>query len=162
MPFRPRPPLVTDKHEVVWTNLGINASTVQSVVLSRGKKLGDVNASTEVPVGSRITWLYLEFNVAADDVTNAKILHWEVACVSPNNTQTSPALYYQDDRSFIIKRGMEMLPKDVGTVFKRIVPIRIPKVYQRQKEEMDIEFNYVCTSAELINICGFVVYKPQT
>ncbi len=67
--------------------------------------------------------------------------------------------YYQDTRAQVIKRGMEMLPSDQSTVFKRIVPVAIPKIYQRQRQGSVIRFDYQCSSTETINACGFCIYK---
>ncbi len=54
---------------------------------------------------------------------------------------------------------MEMLPKDTGTVFKRIFVVKIPRGYQRQTKAQVIQFRYVASSAEAINACGIVIYK---
>ncbi len=67
--------------------------------------------------------------------------------------------YYQDDRAQVIQRGMEMLPKATATVFKRIVPVRIPKIYQRVRQDSEIIFQYQGSDAGLINACGFAIYK---
>jgi len=152
-------PIVTDKHEIVWSNLATDISTVLTVVLARGKKLADVNASTEVPLGSKVFGIFIEFNIGAEDITSPKILHWKVFANPVGQTATVPSLYYQTDRAYILKRGMEMLPKAVSTVYKRIIFVRIPKVYQRMKDEMDINISFIMTSAELVNLCGFAIYK---
>lgn len=152
-------PIVTDKHEITWTNLASDLSSVLTVVLARGKKLGDTNTSIEVPVGSKIFGIYIEFNVSAEDITSPKKLEWKVFANPVGQTASLPSLYYQTDRAYVLKRGMEMLPKDVSTVYKRIIFVRIPKVYQRIKDEMDINISFVASSTELVNLCGFAIYK---
>ncbi len=161
MPFHRKmlAPIVSDKHEVTWSQIGIDNSAVFTVVLSRGKKVADVNTSTEVILGSKIFGIYLEFQFSAQDITTTKIIHWAIQVEAPNQTKSVPSLYYQDDRSYVIKRGMEMIPKNVGTIVKRIVFVRIPKIYQRQKEEQDINFSFISTDASLMNACGFAIYK---
>ncbi len=159
MPRFLRAPVVSDKHEVTWSQIGIDNSAVFTVVLSRGKKIADVNTSTEVPVGSKIYGIYLEFQFSAQDITTTKIVHWAVQVEAPNQTKTVPSLYYQDDRSYIIKRGMEMIPKNAGTVIKRVIFVKIPRIYQRQKDEQDINFSFISTDASLMNACGFAIYK---
>ncbi len=162
MPYRRRRnlrPIKTDKHEVVFSNLVQDASSVVSVNLAEGTPSADKDAATEVEVGSHIKFIYLEFNVSANVVTNPKIVHWAVNLARTGETIAVPSLYYQDSRSRIIKRGMEMLPKDLGTVYKRIIPIPIPRTYQRMAANSFIQFRYIATSSEAINICGFAIYK---
>ncbi len=72
-------------------------------------------------------------------------------------TLAVPSLYYQSSRSRILKRGMEMLPKDLGTQIKRIFFVPLPK--GRLQENVNVAFRYIATSAEAINICGFAIYK---
>ncbi len=152
-------PVVTDKHEITWSNLDSANGTVFTVVLARGKKLADVNASTEVPLGSKIYGIYIEFNISASDITNPKVMHWKVFVNPVGQTATNPNTYYQTDRAYILKRGMEMLPEDLSTVYKRIIFVKIPKIYQRIKDEQDINISFIMSSAELINNCGFAIYK---
>ncbi len=152
-------PIVSDKHEVTWTNLASNLSTILTVVLARGKKFADVNASTEVPVGSKVYGIYIEFNIAAEEITSPKKLEWKVFANPVGQTASSPALYYQTDRSYILKRGMEMLPKDVSTVYKRVFFVRIPRNYQRMKEDYDLNISFVVSSTETVNLCGIAIYK---
>ncbi len=161
MPFhrRMQAPIVSDKHEVTWTNLASDLSTILTVVIARGKKLADVNASTEVPVGSKIYGIYIEFNIGAEDITSPKKLEWKVFANPVGQTSSSPALYYQTDRSYTLKRGMEMLPKAVSTVYKRIIFVRIPRNYQRMKEDYDINISFIASSTETVNLCGFAIYK---
>ncbi len=161
MPFFRRSQGITkrDKHEVVWSNLIQNAVTKQQIILASTVDVGAKDGPTECAVGSHVKFIYLEFNLSAEDVSVPKTLQWSVQVLPPGQVSTSPALYYQDQRSYIIQRGMEMLPKDVGTVFKRIVAIRIPKAYQRRKQGDFIVFNYIASDASTVNVCGFAVYK---
>ncbi len=52
-----------------------------------------------------------------------------------------------------------MLPKNVGTVTKRIGVLRIPKWMQRQAESDAMTLSYICTSSETVNVCGIFIYK---
>ncbi len=152
-------PIKTDKHEVVFTDLAKNASSVQSVNLAVGTPSADKDSATEVEIGSHVKSIYVELNIAAETVTNPKVVHWAINLARTGETIAIPSLYYQDSRSRMLKRGMEMLPKDVATVYKRIFVVRIPRSYQRMAANTFIQFRYIATSTETINICGFFIYK---
>lgn len=160
MPFRrSQPPIIRNKHELTWSNLSQNASTITNVILSLGVESANADTASEVVVGHQVRGIYLEFHFSAETITNAKVIHWSIEQLRTGQTSPNPILYYQDTRSQILKRGMEMLPKDVSTVFKRIVFVRIPKFMQRAKMNQQIVFRYVCSSTETINACGFAIYK---
>ncbi len=153
-------PVKTDKHEVTWSNLSQDASTAQAVVLTDTVAVANKDGNVEVAVGSHVRWIYFEMHFAPESTTTAKVIHWNIT-YQPDDSATipSPALYYQDERSFIMKRGMEMLVRDQGAVYKRIFTVKIPKVYQRRKMGDRIILNYICTSSETINACGIAIYK---
>ncbi len=162
MPFRSRlrAPIKTDKHELTWSNLAADIGTATLVInLAKGVPPADKNAATECEIGARINSIYVEFNVAAETITNPKILHWAVQGGSEGSTKENPTTYYQSNRSFILKRGMEMLPKDVSTVYKRIFVVKIPKKLQRQTADSFIDILFRASSTESINLCGFAIYK---
>ncbi len=160
MPFRRSLANVkTDKHEITWSNLSTNPATGITVDLISVVDVGSKSNNIEVAVGAHVKWIYVEFNVAAEDVTNANVFHWEIYVQRADQTITNPTFYYQDNRSQIIKRGMEMLPKDVSTVFKRIFVVKIPKMYQRMKQGSKIVLEARGTSASLVNFCGIAIYK---
>ncbi len=162
MPFHRRfqgSPVKRDKHEIVWSFLSTSAATATNVLLTLGVNVGSKGSPTEAAVGSHVRGIYLEFNFSAEDVTAANIIHWFVIATKSGQTISNPNLYYEDIRSDILKRGMEMLPKDVSTVFKRIVFVPIPKKFQRISEGMQIQFRFIGSGAGLINACGFAVYK---
>ncbi len=154
-------PLQSDKHEVTWSNLAQDASGAQFVQLTTAVQPAAKNASTEVGIGSKVKGFYIEMHFSANIITNPKVIHW-IIIRRPQNlspTAITPSLYYQAGRKFIIKRGMEMLPKDTGTVYKRAFFVRIPPVYQRQGETDTFNLVYICTSSEAINACGICIYK---
>ena len=161
MPFQRNrgPPPNIEKHEIVFTTLGINAAADQSITVAQAVDASSKNLSQEVLIGSRITRLYMEINVAAETVTSAKTLEWLIFKAPFGTTIPAPSLYNQTSKRFVIQRGMEMLPKDVGTVFKRIISIKIPKRYQRMGDNDFLIFKYICSSSETINVCGFFIYK---
>ncbi len=152
-------PIKSDKHEITWSNLAQDASGTQSILLSTAVPSADKNANTEVEIGSHIKSIYVEFNCAAQVITNPKVFHWKLVGQRSGETITAPSTYYQSDRSRIIKRGMEMLPSDIGTVYKRVFVIRVPKSWQRQQANMTMSLLYIVSSAEAINMCGFAIYK---
>ncbi len=160
MPRFPRSIIQSDKHEVTWSNLAQDAGTAADATnLAVAVQPSGKNLSTEVEIGSIVRSIYFEFHFSAETVTNPKVIHWTIEIVPPGLTVSNPNLYYQTDRRFIIKRGMEMLPKDVSTVFKRVFVVRIPPKYQRQSDTQIIQFRYQCSSTEAINACGIAIYK---
>ncbi len=161
MPFHRRrmAPLKSDKHEITWSNLAQDASSTQSINIIQGVASADKNSSIEVEVGSHVNAIYLEFHFSANVVTNPKVIHWVVQCKVDSVSSTVPSTYYQDERAMIIKRGMEMLPKDVGTVYKRVILVKIPPKYRRIAKNSFYSFIYICSSAEAINACGIGIYK---
>ncbi len=163
MPFHRRfgAPVKRDKHEVVWSNLIQNASTVQQIVLANTVDVGGKTGATDCAVGSHVKGIYLEFHFSAESIANAKTIQWSVVVLPPGFVAPAPSLYYDDKRSYVIQRGMEMLPRELGTVFKRIIFVKIPKLYQRRKQGDFIVFNYVASSTDTINACGIAIYKES-
>ncbi len=162
MPFRRGRPIIhTDKHEISWSNLVQDASTVDSTQLATGTDPANVNLAHEVVRGAKITSIYFEFHFSAETVTNPKVIHWTIEVAPSGMSLGAPNTYYNDSRAYVIKRGMEMLPRDVSTIFKRIFVVRIPPIYQRMKKNQDIQFRYICSSAEAINACGIAIYKSR-
>ena len=161
MPFRKNrgPPPNIEKHEVTFTTLATDFSGDTSVTLAQAVDASSKNLASEVLVGSRITRLYMELNVAAETVTNPKVFHWLIFKAPFGTTIPAPSLYNQTSKRFVIQRGMEMLPTNVSTVYKRIISIKIPKRYQRMGDNDFLIFKGICTSAETINVCAFFVYK---
>ncbi len=153
-----RPVVVRNKHEITWSNLSQNASTITNIILAQGVQNADADVASETVVGSKVGWLYVEMHFSAQVITNAKVIHWTIEQLRVGQTSPNPNVYYQDTRSQIIKRGMEMLPKDVGTVFKRIFTVKIPQSFQRQKMNQQLVLRYISSSTETINACGFVIY----
>ncbi len=115
--------------------------------------------TAEVSIGCHIKWLYCEINFAAQVITNPKTVNWTIRMVMPGQSPSVPTQLYAIDRSYVLKRGMEMLPKDVGTVYKRMFVVKIPRVYQRMKEGQKLEFEYVASSSETMNTCGIFIFK---
>ncbi len=161
MPFHRRStaPIKTDKHEVTFTELSTDASTTRNVPIATAVQSADKDNSTEVELGSHIRWLYCEINFAPETITVAKTVHWTIRMAPPAASPSTPAQLYQIDRSYVLKRGMEMLVKDVSTVYKRIFVVKIPKAYQRMKEGQKLEFEYVASSTNTMNACGIFIYK---
>ncbi len=152
-------PVKRDKHEITWSLLGVNASVIQGIGLSTSVDVGTKTTSTDAAVGSHIYGIYLEFQFSHESTTSTTIVHWNVVGERTGQTQTVPSLYYQDDRSQIFKRGMEMLPKSASTVIKRIVFVRIPKAWQRQAQANELIFQFIASNTNTINACGIAIYK---
>ncbi len=152
-------PVKKDKHEVVFTALAEAGATIREITLTNVVPIGDKNLSQEVGVGSHVYGIYCEFQVNAEQTGTTNILHWQFMIDKTGQSLTGPSSYYQKDRSQVIKRGMEMIPKSIGTITKRIIFVSIPKIYQRMKDGDTIKFRYITTAADQINICGFFIYK---
>ncbi len=164
MPFSRRnlaPVIQSRKHEVFWTNLSENNSTVTTIVLAKGTQAADITDATptEVQTGATIRAIFLEFHFAAETITSAKTVHWAIGKQPFGTSIGNPNLPMLAQRRFIFKRGMEMLPKDVATVFKRIVVVRIPPRFRRLGINDELVFKYITSSVETINACGIAVYK---
>ncbi len=149
----------TDKHEVTFTQLSEDASAGTTIVIAQGVDVGAKTGSFDVAVGSHIPWVYCEFNFSAETITNAKTVHWTVRILPPTAVASGANTLYADDRSYVIKRGMDMLVKDISVVYKHMFSVKIPKVYQRMKQGMDILFQYKASSTQTMNSCGIFVYK---
>ncbi len=152
-------PVKTVKHEVTWSNLAQDASALQEIILAVGTSPSALNAASEVDIGSSVKSIFFEINLSANVITNPKVLHWKVQFIPNGITRTAPTAYFTSDRRNILHRGMEMLPKDVGTVFKRVFVVKIPRGKSRISVGDKISFVYQSTSAEAINSCGFAIYK---
>ncbi len=164
MPFRRRrvSGLQTQKHEITTTLLAADLSTITNLVIAKGTAAGTVSAENEVTIGHRVKWIILEFNVGAETITNPKVFHWYINFKPIGRAASAtPAVYGTDDKRLILQRGMEMLPKNVSTIFKRKIFIPIPKKYQRIGEDDEINFGFVSTLAETVNFCCFIIYKEE-
>ncbi len=155
-------PLKQDKHEIVWSALAADQGTSTFIVpLVLGVHSADKNTATECEVGSHVRSIYLEFNIAAQTVTNPKVMHWIIMGGPEGTTLENPTTYYQGNRAQIFKRGMEMLPTNVSTVYKRIFVVRVPKKMQRVQENGFISLLFRMSSTETINNCGIGIYKES-
>ncbi len=155
-------PVNSLKHEIIFSNLGINASAVQRTVLADAVQPASVNLVNEIEVGSVVNSVFIEINVSAQDTGVVKVINWKVQKITGNTAPTSPALGGQVDQKRILKRGMEMLPNAVSTVFKRIIVVKLPRNLRRFGIGDSLELVWVSSSTETINFCGIAVYKHYT
>jgi len=160
--YRPRVITQTDKHEITWSFLGQNASTNQAVTLLDVVQPADKNSATEVAIGSEVRGIYIEFNMSAEAASTTIVFHWTVQIFRDGQTPSASNVYYQADRSQIMKRGMEMIPKDVSTVIKRIIFVPIPRGQIRMKANSAVQFKYITSGTSTINLCGFAIYKEKS
>jgi len=145
-----------EKREGTWTNLAANLV----VAVDRGT-LTCIRAPVtdmDVSPGTHVNSIYVEMNVAAETVTNPKVFHWALMKNPTAAFAADPSVYNANTKSWIIKRGMEMLPKDTSTVYKRIFAVRVPKKMRRMSEGDIISLRVKSTSTETINFCGFALY----
>ncbi len=150
-------PVKSEKEEITWSNLIQDASSTQNITI-----VSAVNSPTtagQVEIGDTVSSVFFEFNIAAQVITNPKVVHWVVEKLPSLGTGTDPSIYDAANKKQVLKRGMEMLPKDVGTVFKRIFVVRIPPRLRRFADGDQLNFRYKASSTETINNCGIAIYK---
>ena len=121
--------------------------------------MADKNTSTEVAIGSHIKWIFVEINMSAETITEIKQVHWAIRYIPSGQVSSGPNQLFGTDRAFVLKRGMEMLPKDVSTVFKRVFTVKIPRKYVRQTDNGSFVFEYTASSSNTMNACGIFIYK---
>ncbi len=160
MPFRRSlslRPIHSEKIETITTNLAENAGTTKEVVIATAIRNPVVD--TDVHIGATIKWIYLELNVSAETITNPKSYNWVVQKMPTGQNAITPNQVNPLARRFVFKRGMEMFPKDLGTVFKRIFVVRIPPRYRRMGENDKLVFRYIASSTETVNTCLLTIHK---
>ncbi len=152
----------SQKHEITWSNLSQNAATVVKIPIIKGVDPGSATADTDVVIGNNVRSVYFEFHFSPESTTTAKVIHWQFVKEPFSSNISNPNTYNQTDKRFIMKRGMEMLVRDQGTVFKRIFVVKVPRIYQRVGDTDQYTFQYICSSSETINACGFVIFKENS
>ncbi len=118
----------------------------------------DPVTDAQISPGTIVKSAYVEINIAAETITNPKIFHWQLHKNPTAALTFTPTAYNQDTKSWIIKRGMEMLPKNVSTVYKRVFAVRIPGKMRRASEGDIYNLRVQASSTETINFCGFVIW----
>ncbi len=159
-------PIQTEKHEITWSNLGENASTVKNIELI-DTVAGEPTSANEIETGSHVKWIFLETNLnGVDNSGTMQVFHWMVYKNQKGQTSgiLDPAIYDPPAKANIIKRGMEMLPEipigSGGTVqTKRVFVIKIPKGMQRMAEQDKFILSYKSTSTSGINYCGIGIFR---
>ncbi len=156
-------PVVSQKHETTWSNLGENASTTKTVTLIEA--LESPIAGKDVDISSIIKWIYVEFNLnGVDNSGTVQVFHWYIMKVPAGLTEPGPSSYNSDQKKFILKRGMEMLPEipigSGGTVqTKRVFTVRLPPRIRRFDDGDKLLLKYISTSSSGINFCGISIFK---
>ncbi len=156
-------PVISLKHEITWSFLGQNASTSQAVTLIDAVE--NPATSIEVDTASIIKWVFVEFNLnGVDNSGTAQVFHWLIMKVPAGLTVSAANSYNTDQKKFIIKRGMEMLPEiplgSGGTVqTKRQFVVKLPPRLRRFDDGDQLRLVYISTSASGINFCGIAIFK---
>ncbi len=159
MPFRRRGlnPIKSEKEEVTFSALAENASAVKTINIALATN--DPSTAGQVEIGDTIKSIFFEVNFSAETITNTKIVHWIIFKNEASVFSNTPSVQDTTTKRFVFKRGMEMLPKDVSTVIKRIGVVAIPKGKQRMGDTDAWQFKYVVTSAETVNTCGNFIFR---
>ncbi len=166
MPFRRAlslRPVTSLKHENNWIFLAQNASSQQNVV--QISAVESPVAATDVDIGSIVKSIFIEFNLSGVNNSGAsQVFHWFIMKVPAGLTPPSAATYQSDQKKFILKRGMEMLPEipldSGGTVqTKRVFVVKIPPRLRRFDDGDQLQLRYISTSASAINFCGISIFK---
>ncbi len=150
-------PIKSEKEEITWSNLAQNASAVQVVTIADA--VDSPTTAGQVEIGDTINAIFFEINFAAETITNPKVIHWLIQKLPPGGSGATPSVYDPNIKSQILHRGMEMLPKDVSTVFKRIFVLKIPRGLRRMQDQSQLQFRYIASSTETVNVCGFAIYR---
>ncbi len=150
-------PVKSEKEEVNFQNLSVNAGTAQTIAVITA--LDSPTTAGGVEIGDTVGTIFCEINFSPETVTSTKIVHWWISKRPFGTVSGNPSSYDQSDKRFIFKRGMEMLPKDVGTTIKRIFTIRLPPRFRRFGDGDKLEFKYIASSTETINVCGIFIFK---
>ncbi len=153
-------PVKSEKEELTWSNLAQDAGTAQ-INIEIAEAADNPTAPGKVEVGDTINAIYFEFHFAAETITNPKVIHWTISKVPAGATSmvNSPNTYDSNIKRFVLKRGMEMLPKNVSTVFKRVFVVRLPPRIKRMASADQVMFSYQCSSTETINACGIAIFR---
>ncbi len=153
-------PVDTEKIEQTWSNLAQDAGSAK-IEISIITAVRNVTTANQVKIGASIKWIYFEFHFSAQTTTNPKVMHWLIQKVPQGVSamEADPIIYNQTNKKYIIKRGMEMLPSDTSTVFKRIFSVRIPRWMQRTADGDIWKFIYHASSTETINACGIAITR---
>ncbi len=161
-------PVHSEKHEITWSNLSQNASTVQTIPIVTAVA-GEPSTPAEVQTGATVKGVYFETNLNGVDNSGVpQVFHWGVIKVpSLASFGQDPAIYDANYKRWYFKRGMEMLPEvpldSGGTVqTKRIFFVRLPPKFRRFGEGDKLSLIYKSTSTSGISYCGFAIYKEFT
>ncbi len=156
-------PVKTLKHEITWSLLGLNASTSQTIDLIEATE-SPVTAP-QIAIGGIVKGIYIEFNLnGVDNSGSVQVFHWQIVKVPAGLTVATPSAYNSDQKKFIMKRGMEMLPEipigSGGTVqTKRIFFVKLPPRYKRFDDGDKLQLKFISSSASNINFCGIGIFK---
>ncbi len=156
-------PVTSLKHEITWTNLVQDASA--GILIEIIEAIESPATPDQVDIGSIVKSVYFEFNLNGVDNSGAsQVFHWMIMKIPAGLAISSAANYMTDQKKFVLKRGMEMLPAiplgSGGTVqTKRIFVVKIPPRLRRFDDGDTLKLVYIATSASAINFCGFSIYK---
>ncbi len=161
MPFRQSlrlRPVKSEKEELTWSFLAADLGTVRKDVVI-AKAVDSPTAAGQVEVGDTIKSFYIEFNVSAETITNTKVIHWMFYKLSAGQSGFNPNTYDDPQKRTIHKRGMEMVPKSVNTIIKRIFTIRVPSKISRMGDGDQWILSLIVSSTESINWCGIGIFR---
>ncbi len=151
--FRNLHPVKTEKTEITWSDLATDYGSANV------NKTIAVPGTNDLEIGDTINWVYFEFNCAAQTTTNPKVLHWSVIKLRTGQSAPTGSTYNQAIKAQILKRGMEMLPSDVATVYKRQFVVKLPRSIKRFRDGDSLIISFRASSTETINNCGFAVFR---
>ncbi len=155
-------PLKKNKHEITWTNLEADFGTAKvTIPLIKGVESANANIASEVVIRSKVIGIYIEmqFSSALGAAASATVLHWSVTKEPFGTAISNPNLYYQADRRFILKRGMEMIPEaNTSTVIKRIFFVKLPNKGTIGQDD-EIVISMQASGTNVMNWCGIAIYK---
>ncbi len=156
-------PVTSLKHEINWTELGVNMSGNQSQDIISAVE-SPVTPS-EVDIGSIVNSIFFETNLnGVDNSGSVQVFHWLIVKNAAGLIAPIASAYNADTKKFVIKRGMEMLPQipigSGGTIqTKRIFVVKLPRGMRRFDDGDKLQIKYISTSSSSVNFCGIAIYK---
>lgn len=155
-------PIQSVKHIINVTPSTVGLATLAQLQLALGTLVGDVDASSEVPVGAKIAAVYLELWVTSDDAAQGSVT---VNLEKTSNQMTamtyanSIALdsYLNKKNVFYVTQGLTPPNVQSGIPFVRQW-VKIPKGKQRFGLGDKLALNVSGISNGAV-YCGVIIYK---
>ncbi len=150
-------PVKSEKEEITWSNLSVDLGA--GIAIEIVKAVDSPTTAGQIEIGDTVKSVFIEMNFSAETITNTKIIHWYVMKVPAGITPGSAAVYDVNTKRHVLKRGMEMTPKSVNTIIKRIFVVKIPRGLSRFGDGDVLRLQVNASLTETMNFCGIAIYR---